>query len=235
MALSLRKVYRFGVFSAKGKRVGRVSDVLFAPGGTAVIGFVVARPRLLLLLDRRDRYLALDSVEVADGELLITGGRESWDKAAASRLKISWDDSVVWQGMPVRTESGTPLGAVRDGVFDPATGVLSALGLTAGATADAAVGVRDVPASLVRRFDGEAVVLADEAATTETSGGAAAAAGRGAAVAKDTADKTVKTVTVYGKAAAKVVSDSEHGKRALGWLKAMKDEVVDMMGEDDGT
>lgn len=234
MALSLRTVYRFEVSSARGRRIGRVSDVLFAPTGAAVIGFVVVRPRVLFLLDRRDRYLALDSVRIADGALSVTGGSESWDKPAASRLKISWDDTVVWQGMPVRTESGTALGTVRDGVFDPVTGTVSALGLTSGVAADMAVGVRDVPVSLVRGFDGQAVVLADEAAQSETSGGAAAVAGRGAAVAKDSAGKAVKTATVYGKAAAKAVSQSDAGKKALGWLKAAKDEVVDMMGEDDG-
>jgi uncharacterized protein YrrD len=234
MAESLRKLYRSEVFSAKGKRIGRVSDVLFAPTGTSVIGFVVARPRILFLLDRRDRYLALDSVKIVDGVLRVTGGNASWDKSAASRMKVSWDDTVVWQGMPARTQSGAALGTVRDGVFDPATGAVSALGLTSGVTADMAVGVRDVPVSMVRGFDGEAVVLIDEAAQAETTGGAAAAAGRGAAVAKDSAGKAVKTATVYGAAAAKVVGKSDAGKKALGWLKAVKSEVVDMMGEDDG-
>jgi sporulation protein YlmC with PRC-barrel domain len=235
MALSLRKVYRHQVITAKGRRVGRVSDVLFSPQGTRVVGMVVMRPRLLMLLDRRDRYLALDSVRIADGQVHVAGGRGSWDKAAASRLGFSWDGTVVWQGMPVRTVSGTALGTVRDGLFDPSTGDLLAVGLTSGVAADAAVGVRDVPVALVQGFDGTAVVLADEAALGETSGGAAAAAGKGMAIAKDTAGNAVKTATRYGKAAAKVASQSATGKKAMGWLKSMKDEVVDMMGEPDDT
>jgi sporulation protein YlmC with PRC-barrel domain len=133
--------------------------------------------------------------------------------------------------MQVRTRSGVSLGTVRDGLFDSDTGELSALGLSSGAAADVAVGVRDIPVTMVDGFDGEVVVVADEAQAADTSGGAAAAAGRGTAVAKDVAGKAVKTATLYVKAAAKVASESKTGKKALGWLKTMKDEVVDMMGE----
>jgi sporulation protein YlmC with PRC-barrel domain len=227
----MRQVYRYEVFSARGKTIGRVSDVLFAPGQSRVVGFVVARPRLLMLFDRKDRYLALDRVEVRDAALHVSGDRDSWDRAAASRLGFSWDDSVVWSGMPVRTEGGIQLGSVRDGLFDPADGRLAALGLTSGMTADAAVGVRDVPVSLVRGFDGEAVLLSDEAAVIETSGGAAAAAGRSAAVAKDTAGKAAKTAAVYGKAAAKAVSKSGATKKAMGWLRSVSDEFKEGMNE----
>lgn len=231
--LSLRKVYRYEVFSEKGKRIGRVGDVLFAPGKRTVVGFVVQRPRLLMLFDLRDRYLALDSVRVSDGAMLVTRGRESWGGPAAARLGLSWDDTVVWQGMPARTESGRMLGVIRDGLFDAGNGTLSAVGLSSGVTADAAMGVRDMSATLVKGFDGEAVVFSDEAVAVQTSGGAAAAAGRGAAVAKSTAEKAAKSAVIYGKAAAKVAARSETGKKAMGWLKAAKKQVVDAMGEDD--
>jgi uncharacterized protein YrrD len=231
--LSLRGVYRLEVYSAKGKRIGRVEDVLFAPSGSTVVGFVVTRPRLLFLVDLKDRYLSLDRVTITSEGLTVAAGRDAWDATAAKRLGFSWDDSVIWMGMPVRTRGGIKLGSVRDGLFDPASGKLSALGLTAGATADMAVGVRDISASLVEGFDGAAVVVADEVAATETSGGAAAAAGKGAAVGAKVVGEAAKTAALYGKAAARVASQSETGKKAMGWLKSMKDTVVDAMGEPD--
>ncbi len=86
--------------------------------------------------------------------------------------------------MPVLTESGTELGTVRDAVFAEDTGELNALGLSEGATRDVAIGVRDLPARMVRGFDGEAMVVSDEAARVEVDGGAAASAGKATAVAK---------------------------------------------------
>lgn len=228
------------VSSASGRRVGRVADVLFAPTGRRVAGFVVQRPRFLWLFDRKDRYVALDRCDLAKREVTVRSGRDAWGRTAASRLGFSWDDAVIWVGMPAATERGDGLGKVRDGLFDPATGELDALGLTGGLTADVAVGVRDLPADLVRGFDGSAVVLSNEAATVDTSGGAAVAAGKGAAVAKkagvDAAKKAAeagRTAAAYGSAAVRVAARSDVGKKAAGWVKSLKNEVVDAMGDPD--
>jgi len=216
--LSLLEVSRQDVYSAKGKRLGRVADVLIAPGSCTVAGLVVSRPRLLFLIDRDDRYLALDRVRFVDEGVVLDEPKGAWDAAAAKRLGYSWDDTVIWMGMPVVSESGEKLGAVRDGLFDEKSGAISAIGLTGGLTADAALGVRDLPASAV---------------AVETSGGAAAAAGRGTAVATKAAVEAAAKAAVYGKAAAKAAGQSEMGKRAAGWFKAIKDEVVDAMGDPD--
>ncbi len=232
--LSLLEVSRYEVFSAKGKRFGRVGDVLFAPGSTTVTGFVVQRPRLLFLLDRKDRYLALDRVTFADDRQLVVGDpKGAWGGSAEKRLGYSWDDTVIWVGMDVLSESGVKLGAVRDGLFDENGGTISAIGLTSGLAADAAIGVRDLPASLVVGFDGEAVRVKDQALAYEPSGGAAAAAGRGTAVATKVAVETAAKAAVYGKAAAKVAAQSDAGKKAMGWLKSIKDDLVDAMGDPD--
>jgi len=231
---SLLEATRYSVFTTKGRQIGRVNDVLFAPDSKRVVGFVIARPRLFFLFDLRDRYLALDRVEFKeDRELLVTDPNGAWDGAAAKRLGFSWDDTVIWVGMPVRTEGRLKMGSVRDGIFDGRTGELAHIGLTGGLTTDAAIGVRDMPASLVKGFDGEAVVLLDDAGNIAPTGGAAAAAGRGAVVAKKTAVQAASTAALYGKAAAKVAGQTKAGKKAMGWLKAMKDEVVDAMGDPD--
>lgn len=238
---ALRAVTGMSVVSAAGKRVGRVADVVFDPDGSPkVVGYVVERPRFLMLLDRRDRYLALDRTAIERDRIVAGAGRESWDKPAAARLGISWDSAVIWSGMPALTDSGEDLGRVRDALFDTGTGAVDAVGLTGGLTADIAVGVRDLPVRMVRRFDGEAVRFSDDAAQTSTSGGAAAAAGKGTAVAKQAASdavqqaaKAAKTAAAYGASAARVAARSETGKKAASWLKALKDEVVDAMGDPD--
>jgi len=229
--LSLLEVSRRNVYSAKGKHLGRVDDVLFAPGRCSVAGFVVSRPRLLYLIDRSDRYLALDRVRFDEDYVVVADPKGAWGAAAEKRLGYSWDDTVIWVGMPVGTVSRVKMGAVRDGLFDEKTGELSAIGLTGGLTADVALGVRDVPASLVVGFDGQVVRVKDEALAYETSGGAAAAAGRTTAVATKAAIETAAKAAVYGKAAAKVVGQTKAGKRAAGWLKAIKDDLVEAMGE----
>lgn len=240
--LSLREVMGTPVVreGGRGRRVGRVADVLFAPNTTSIVGFVVERPRLLHLLDRKPLFLALDRTRHAEKRVVATAGRDAWGAPAARRLGFSWDDTVIWVGMPARTKGGEDLGRVRDGLFDADAGALNAIGLTGGVTADIAVGVRDLPARHVIGFDGDAVVLADDALVVETSGGAAAAAGKGAAVAKKAAEDAAGQVTdaarkaaAYGASAVRVAARSEAGRKAAGWLKAVKDEVVDAMGDPD--
>lgn len=231
------------VVTAKGRRRGRVVEVLFHPDEPRVVGLLVRRPRLLWLLDRPDLHLALDRVDPVDGDFVLRAGREAagaWDAAAARRLNLDWERSVIWRGMPVRTTSGTQLGRVRDAAFDPATGRLSALGLTGGMATDAVVGVRDFSAKLVQGFDGAAVVVSDEALGVETDGGAAAAAGKASAVvahkAGGVAEQAVKvaaTATVYGAQAVKAAARSKAGRKAKGWLKSIKDDVVNAMGDPD--
>jgi uncharacterized protein YrrD len=220
--------------------LGRVADVLFAPGTARVAGYVVDRPRFLYLLDRKPLFVALDRTRLIDKTLVVQAGRDAWGGPAARRAGFSWDDTVIWVGMPARTSDGQDVGRVRDGLFDAATGELDAIGLTGGVTADLTVGVRDLPARFVIGFDGDAVLLADEVAGIATSGGAAAAAGKQAAVAKKAADEALEQVSgaarkaaAYGASAVRVAAKSEAGRKAAGWIKAVKNEVVDAMGDPD--
>lgn len=237
MARSLREISRFPVLSEKGKRIGRVHEVLFHPSRNEVVGYIVVRPRLLLIFDRRDRYLALSGTEVRQGSV-VARDKSAWDKRAERAMDVSWEETVIWYGMTVRTESGKVMGTVRDGLFDDRTGALQAIGLTAGVTADAALGVRDIAASLVQGFNGDAIVVADEALGVEVDGGIAQAAGRTAAVAKvqageaaKSAQKAAKVAAAYGRSAVSVAAGSEAGKKTVGWLKSLRDEVVDAMGD----
>ena len=207
--------------------------MLFHPTEPRVIGFTVERPDLLLMIRRADRYVALDRTEILEDRVVVEG-KAAWGSAAAKRLEIVWERTVVWLGMPVRTESGKELGKVRDASFSEEDGHLIALGLTAGVTADVALGTRDFSAKLVHGFEGDAVEVSDEVLKVETDGGAAAAAGKGAAQVKVgaeqaavTAGKAAKVAAEYGTAAVKAAAKSPTTKKAIGFLKTMTDRVVD--------
>jgi uncharacterized protein YrrD len=232
------------------RKAGTVGYVLFHPTEMRVVGFLVERSDLALMIKRSDRYLALDHVEFVDRELHVTD-KAGWDVAAAKRLGIDWQETVAWGGMPVRSESGKLLGTVGDAVFEVPSGKLNAIRLSEGSTRDVAIGVRDLPVRLVRGFDGEAVVVADEAMHIEVDGGVAAVAGKAAAVAKVRTEHAADVATekfdeaavaageaagkavAYAKVQAKAAAQTETGKKAIGWLKALKDEVVDAMGPSD--
>ena len=244
---SLRQVDRLTVYGEKHKRtgvrkrVGRLVDVLFHPSDSRVVGFVVERPDLLLMIRRSDRFVALDRAEVFDDRVVVDGPA-AWGGAAAKRLGIFWERTVVWLGMPVRTESGESLGRVRDALFDDDDGHLDSLTLTEGITADTALGTRGFSADMVRGFEGDAVVVGDEALAVETDGGAAAAAGKGAAAAKVGAEqaavaagKAARVASAYGKSAVKAAAKSPTTRKVFGLLKTMTDKVVDAarLPEDD--
>jgi uncharacterized protein YrrD len=232
------------------RRIGHIKHVLFAPGTCTVAGFEVERPDLAMMVERKPLYLALDAAQFLDGEVEVSSAaKQAWGASAARRLGIDWASTVIWQGMPVVSEAGEELGAVRDGLFDPKTGALQALGLSGGLVADSAVGVRDVPANMVKGFDGQAVRVSDDAAEIALSGGAAKAAGTTAAAASvmagQVADAAVEgagellegagrvagAAAAYGAKAARKAAGTELGKKSIGWLKSLRDEVVDAMGD----
>jgi len=241
---SLREVDRFVVYGDKKKdgsrkRVGRLVDVLFHPDEPRVVGFVVQRPDILFVIRRKDLMFALDRTKILDDRVLVEGDK-AWGKAAAKRQGFTWDKTVIWAGMPVLTESGKKLGYVRDGIFHEEDGRLNGLGLSGGLTADVTLGVRDIPATMVRGFDGDAVRVSNDAATVETDGGAAAAAGRGVAVtqvqvakAAVVTGKAAKTAAAYGKSAATVAAKSQTAKKAGRFLKSLKDQIVEAAGPPD--
>jgi uncharacterized protein YrrD len=233
------------------KRIGWVKHVLVASDGLHVVGLQIDRPDVALMIERADRFVALDKCRITSSKVVVLDDRDAWDGRAAKRLGLDWDTTVIWRHMPVRTESGETLGWLVDAAFDPQTGVIGAVRLSEGAVADSAIGVRDVESGLVRGFDGEAIVVSDTAVEIDLSGGVADSAGKTAAAATvmagevasaaregavelaANAAKGAKTAAAYGKSAAKVAAQTETGKKAIGWLKAIRNEVADAMSDED--
>lgn len=246
MKIALRDLDRLPVMGEKNrsgsrKKMGKVVEVVFHPETNAAVGYVVARQDLLFLFRRKDVMLAFDRATVL-ADKIVVDGKQAWGASAAKRLGIGWDATVVWRGMPVRTKAGKSLGYARDAVIDEEDGRLNALGLTSGIAADVAVGTVDMPARLVKGWDGAAIIVEEEACAVESEGGAAAVAGRATAVAQDRATKATaaavkgaKTAAAYTKSAARVAAKSQTGKKVGGFLKSVRGQIVDAAGvpEDD--
>lgn len=244
MKLTLHDLDRLPVFGEKKrdgtrKRVGRIADVIFHPEKPVAIGYLVGRPDILFLFRRKDLVLAFDRARVL-ADKVVVDGKQAWGKPAGKRLGIDWDKAVVWRGMSIRSERGTALGYVRDAVIDEDDGRLNGLGLTGGMAADVAIGTVDMPARLVKGWDGSAIVVREEARAIESDGGAAVVAGRTAAVVQDQATKAAasavkgaKTAAAYGKSAVRVAAKSETAKKVGGFLKSMADTIVEAAGPPD--
>ena len=244
MKLTLHDLDRLPVMGEKKrsgirKKIGKVVDVVFDAETRAAVGYLVARPDFLLVFHRKDVLLAFDRATVLADKIHVDGS-QAWGPAAANRLGLKWDETVVWRGMPVRTKAGKSLGFVRDAVIDEHDGSLNGRGRTSGIAADMAVGTVDMPARLVKGWNGSAIIVEEEAKRLEADGGAAAVAGRATAVVQDRAGKAgaaavqgAKTAAAYTKSAAKVAAKSDTAKKVGSFLKSMRDQIVDAAGVPD--
>ena len=207
--------------------VGKVDDVLFHPTELRVLGISIKpAPSSLTLLQRlllgrpaKQRFARLDELNVSDdGAFVIKrkvarrGKQETAVIEEAATPAITWADTVVFYGMPLYTDEGKRLGRLSDARFNPATGKLHGVELSAGATADVSLGKRVIPAEQVLGFrqaetedEPHCIVVKQEAAECAHEGGLAARAGVVAAVAGSVAGKLRgKTGKVAAKATRKV-------------------------------
>ena len=182
-----------------GKRIGRVRHFIFHPHDLRVVGFAVKRPDAALMFHRSDIFVALDGYQVVEGAIMINDDSESTGRAACKRLGISWDECVIWQGLPLMTEDEQRLGHVGDVSFDAQTGEVVSLKVDKGASVDFLLGSSELPANLIEGFKigiGDnlskvseddffrgAIVVRPEALSLEREGGMAEKAGAGAAIA----------------------------------------------------
>ena len=91
---------------------------------TSVVGFTVKRPDIALMAHRSDLFVALDGFEIEDGHILIDPKSSSVGKAACKHLGVSWDECIMWQGLPLMTEAGDRCGFVGDVRFASADGAV---------------------------------------------------------------------------------------------------------------
>ncbi len=206
------------------KRIGKVRRFVFHPKEKRVVGFVVKRPDLLWMFRRKDLFVAVSGYEIEDGRIVVSNDPAATNRAACKALGVDWDACVLWVGLPVMTEDGDALGVVGSVTFDRKTGVVDSVTTDSGATANALLGKREIPASLVKGFrrgmgaalaqtgaEGEeseevvlgAILVAEEARDIAVEGGLAEKAGEATAVVVDKAHTAVDKAKPVASAAAK--------------------------------
>ena len=193
------------------KRIGKVRSCVFHPKEKRCVGFIVKRPDLLWMFRRKDMFVSIDGYDFEDGRIVVHDDSEATDRGACKHLGVNWDDCVLWVGMPVMTQEGDVLGMVGSVSFSFVTGAVESLETSAGATSNALLGKRTIPASLIMGFrrgmgtklsqsaeaggkandeansEAElgAILVAKEAEDVAAEGGLAEQAGKATAVAMD--------------------------------------------------
>ena len=241
-------------------RIGKVDRFVFHPSSKRCVGFTVNRPDLALMFHRRDLFIPLDGFTVEDGRITLPyKDKEMEGKGALERLGLDWDACVLWEGMPILTESGKECGTVGDIVFEKITGKIVSVAANKGSTAKTLLGEQVIPASMIRGFklgagvelnitENEddiqygAILVSDEVLRLKSEGGIAEAAGQQAALAQHKARTTVAKakpkVDQATKAAGGAVNKGAYAtgrqlRRAKGMFAAFKDEYDKAKADDE--
>lgn len=220
------------------KRIGKVRRFVFHPKEKRCVGFIVKRPDFLWMFRRKDKFVSIEGYDLVDGRIAIRDTPEATDRGACKALGVNYDDCVLWVGLPVMCEDGTSFGVVGDVTFNRLTGAVESFDTDSGATANALLGKRTVPADLIvgfRRGMGAqlatvgqegvqtdevvlgAILVSDEAKQLAAEGGVAEKAGAATAVAMDKVHTTVdKAKPVVSEAAKKTGEVVNKGAYATG-------------------
>ncbi len=217
------------VVGSSDNRLGSVAGVLFHPRDPQVVGLVVTRPRLAAVVALPPVYVPLSAFEFRKTHVRLATKGLPTNARGEKQLGVSWDDTVLWDTMPVRSSSGEGVGAISDVSFDSSTGAVQTLRVSTGVLGDIAVGRLDVPGELAEGFDGDAVVIGAGYADLATSGGAAKAAAKTASAAKDAGGRVAKQAYDTGMSAAIAVGKSFKS----GTGRRMLDKFKELTRDDD--
>jgi uncharacterized protein YrrD len=210
------------------RRIGKVLRAVFRPDTYALAGYLVARPDLLFMFKRKDRFLAWDAFRVVDGRVVATIDHDSWDAPACKRLGIDWDTCLILEGMSLVTSDGDKIGKIDAVEYDERSGRLLALRVGDGMATKALVGTSKIPAELVVGYRDGRMVAKRTASGIASEGGLAAKAGEQTAVAtqviKEKTEQARKAAGKIGKEAGKMGKKAgaaaeqalDTGSRALG-------------------
>ncbi len=164
-------------------KVGEVHQVVFAPSGDCVVGFLVRRPDVGGMVKREDAFVALDAC-VANDAGLVVARDTGMDAPARERLGLDWDACLIWAGMDAKTSDGKELGWVSDVEFHPKSGKVSSFYVGDGGIATSLVGSLVIPADMLCGYRDGFMIVDPAVARLQLNGGLAAKAGEGYAKAK---------------------------------------------------
>ena len=235
--LSTNKLYNLRVYAlnkkGEARGFGRARGVVFHPSKARAVGIVVKRPDAALMVKRKNRFVAMDCLEVVDKGLLAADRQDAWDSAACKRLGVDYDACILWELMPVRTVSGRELGAISDILIDEESFDVVRIDISANSVDRTLLGSSNIERSKIRGYKDGAIVVDDSVGTVEESGGVAAAAGEAWAGLKHKGTQAGKNAKAKaqeaGKEAGKAVDKGAYslGKqlgRASHMFKDFKDE-----------
>jgi uncharacterized protein YrrD len=203
------------------RRIGKVLRAVFRPDDYALAGYIIARPDILFMFKRKDRFLAWDAFKIVDGRVVATIDRDSWDEPACKRLGIDWDECLIIEGMTLVTTDGEKIGAIDGVEYNERTGAAAAFQVTDGVTAKTLLGVSKIPLDLIVGYRKGQMVAKRAAVEVKAEGGLAERAGEQAAIAthaiKEKTASVRKTASNVSKKAGKAADNAlDVGSKALG-------------------
>lgn len=229
------------------KRIGKVRYFVFHPTEKRLVGFIVKRPDFLWMFHRKDIFVSIEGYDIVDGRIVIRDAPDASGASAYRALGVNPDQCIMWLGLPLMTDSGKNFGVVGNVIFSQGSGAVKSIESDSGATANALLGKREIPAKLIRGFrqgmgvalsqpDQKsqddtapmlgAILVSEKVSELDVEGGVAEKAGKATAVAVDKASKAGAKVSQKAGQAAKVTGKAinkgayETGKQ-IGKTKGM--------------
>ena len=207
------------------RKFGRVRNVVFHPSKPQAVGITIKRPDLLLMIKRKDRFAAIDKLQVMeDGNLLadITDA-QTWDKAACKRMGVDFDQCIIWDNMDVRNLDGDKLGAISNIVMDDEYRIES-VDISSGGVERSLLGSADISAEFLKGYDPDAqAIVADiQREQITVSGGVAGKAGEAWAMGKHRVTESQEEIS--SKAAQNIEDTAVAAGEAIG---KVRDKVKD--------
>jgi sporulation protein YlmC with PRC-barrel domain len=182
------------LYGSAGERLGTVESVLFHPCEPVAVAVMVKPDPALYVVPLPSAFVALAETRLEGESVRWDGAKLPSRKKTEAALGVDMDETVIWRGMPVVSPSGALIGSLSDGDIGEAGEVLG-LTVSTGGMGDVAFGRLDVPAVLVRGFDGRAVVVESEPDELEPSGGLAKQAAAAATAVQTGVDSVVDSTS----------------------------------------
>lgn len=193
------------------KQLGRLRVAIFHPAHNICIGVLIRRSDVAWMFHRRDVFCALPLIEIdEDGDIILADNYAEKSKKFLKSEKINVDASVIWDGMPVQTQSKETLGTIEKVFVDNSSGEIKSILIAQNTTSKALLGMRKIPNNYIIGFyEGSGIKLVsnndtdtgiegcilvkDVAADIELTGGAAEKAAKASVKATQTVKKAGTT------------------------------------------
>ena len=143
------------------KKLGRIRSVVFHPTELRAIGYIIHRPDALLMIKRKERFVAIDCTEYEDNCVTVIDATDAWDTKACMRLNVDLDACILWEYMPVRNSTGKDLGIASNVVFNDADFSIEHIDISSNAIDRKLLGSAMIPRSKIIGYEDGVIVVDD--------------------------------------------------------------------------